>query len=430
MINIEEPQLPGTFTTGLTFAKSNTAPIPLTFLERPHTGRQAATRGRTVLKPDIDLGRYSFRAVIDWLNVEVEVCQPTQFRYLQGELEAFFPRRCDVRAIEPDAGGVSTRFIITIQEPKSAAHVHRSLEALAGAYRLVGKPFLRGIEVSIDAKPRVPSDPHRAKMLGVMNRTIFTRLNAIESSSSRPRHCAAQGQKPRFLLPAFKLAEKTIDTWLLTEKITPAPVDATFYLGAQHDPVLIKVMDKVIDQQNRKAGTCKNLTDAEKRVRIEVTLKGRELKMLGLHHLEDLQDFSFTSLQGSYFQFKLPTFEASAAKPGSALSAARSWLDDQRRRRFLTTGVMGLEFMRHAREAFRIRHRSELKRHIRRTGGKMVRNRRGTGASGTLVAYEEMNRLVSNALGGLDKREQTAWRSVARDSAGAAARHGRQEEQS
>ena len=86
-----------------------------------------------------------------------------------------------------------------------------------------------------------------------------------------------------------------------------------------------------------------------------------------------------------------------------------------------------LEFMRHAREAFRNRHRSELKRHIRHTGGKMIRNRRGTGATGTLVAYEEMNRLVSNALGGLDRRERTAWKNRVKDGVGSVESCGRQE---
>lgn len=409
-----------TFITDLAFAKSNTAPICLSFLAHIHAGKQAATRGRIVFKPDIDLSRFVFRAVIDWIKVEVEINHATQFRYLQDALKAFFPRRCDVRAIAPEAGGSSTRFIITIQEPKSAAHVKRSLDALPGDYGLMSQPFLRGIEVSIDAKPRVPNDLDRALMLGVMNRTIFTKLDVINGKSSRPRHCAAQGKKPRFLLPAFKSDDKTINAWLLTEKVVPAPVDGTFYLGAKQDPVMIRVMDKVIDQQDRKAGTCKILTDAEKRVRIEVTLKGGDLQKFGLHHLEDLRGFSFMAFQGSYFQFKLPTFEASDPNEGSALSAARRWREEQRRKRFVTAGIMGLEFMRHAREVFRNRHLPELKGHMRRTSRKMIRNRCGTGATGTLVAYEEMNRLVSNALGELGKRERTAWRKAESKRGGAA----------
>lgn len=412
--------MPASFTTDLFFAKSTDDPIPLTFLARNYAGKQAAMRGRVVLTPDIDLTRFGFRAVIDWIKVEVEINHATQFRYLQDKLKTFFSGVCDVRAIEPEAGGVSARFSITIQEPKSVAHVQHSLEALPDGFKLVTQPVLSEIEVSVDAKPRAPSDLQRAMMLGVMNRTIFTRLDVITDPPSRPRHCATQGQKPKFLLPEFKSADKTIDTWLLTEKVRPAPVDGTFYLGAKRDPVLIKVMDKVIDLQNRKAGTCKILTDAEKRVRIEVTLKGRELKNLGLHHLEDLQDFSFTALQGSYFQFRLPTFEAPNPNAGFARSAARGWREEQRRKRFLMIGIMGLEFMRHAREEFRSRHMPELKRHMRRTGKKMNRNRRGSGTTGVLVAYQEMNRLVSNALGGLDRREATAWRKEAAIRSGAA----------
>ena len=408
-----------TFTTDLTFAKSKTAPISLSFQASPHAGKQAATRGRIVLTPDIELSRYGFQAVIDWLEVEVEITRPTQFRYLQEELRAFFPRTCYVESVAPSAGDVSAQFTIRIQEPKSAVHVQNSLEALTGGYRLVGQPILREIEVSVDASPSVPNDLDRALMLGVMNRTIFTKLDVIGSDRARPRFCLEEGAAPIFSLQTSRLQERKIGKWLVATEDMAAPMDATFNLGALGGPALIKVMDKVVDQQNRKAGTFKTLADVEKRVRIEVTLKCRELEKLGLYHLEDLRDFSFAALQGSYFQFKLPTFEATDANPGSALSAAKGWREDQRRKRFLTIGVMGLEFMRHAREAFRDRYMSDLKRHMRRNGKKMTPNRQGTGATGTLVAYEEMNRLISNALSGLGKRERTAWRQADRKRGGA-----------
>ena len=79
------------------------------------------------------------------------------------------------------------------------------------------------------------------------------------------------------------------------------------YLGAKDDDVMIRLMDKIIDGQ-RLDGAFIALAEDDKRVRIEVAVRGGELITLGLVGVETLRRFKFKTLQKRYFQFKLPTF--------------------------------------------------------------------------------------------------------------------------
>jgi hypothetical protein len=171
-------------------------------------------------------------------------------------------------------------------------------------------------------------------------------------------------------------------------------------------------MDKVVDRQNQNTGTYDELDDAEKRVRIEVTLDSRALGDLGIKEVMDLEDFSYVALQGDYFQFKLPTFKDARHEKAPGLRAIRRELELRRLTRFLSTGVVGLMFRQHAEKKSRSSHLPELRRQFRKDGRKMRRDRQGKGTTEKLIAYEKLNRVVSAALWNLSKREKTAWRQM------------------
>jgi hypothetical protein len=400
--------MPRTSSVDLRYAKVRLPPVRLDFTISRHSGKQASISDRLVVKPEIDLTRYAFKAVIDWIDVVVEFGRITQFQYVQDALRAAFPRICFVKAVNPGPGNTSATFSFRVQEPQSAAHVLEACKALAGKFGGSAGPLLDAIEISVDASPKVPNDEDRARLFGVMLRTIFTSRDILGPKSSRPRYSVSSG-KPTFLFPAFESEERTDENWLLTENEKPVPADATFYLGARHEPAMVKLMDKVVDRQNRKAGTFADLRDGEKRVRIEVTLRRVELASLGISEVADLQRFSYASLQGGYFQFKLPTFQDVCSQEISVLAAARRAREKWRLARFLSTGIIGLMVRRHGEDRFRARHLPEMKRQFQRDGIKMRRNRRGVGPTGTMVAYAELNRLVSDALWGLARRERAVW---------------------
>lgn len=406
--------MPRSFTTDLRYAKSERPTVPLVFVASRHTGTQASVRGRTALKPAINLSRFRFKAVIDWIDVVVTLGRPTQFRYLQEFLNPLFPRRCRVEAIDSGPGGVADRFIVRIQEPASVAAVAEACDAIARKFGRSSATLVTAIEISVDARPHVLDDRSRALLLGVMQRTIFTSRDIYGPELSRPRYHTSAGVDPVYLFPKSGSRGKTLDIWLHTTGDRPAPIDSTLSLGALADPIMVKLMDKVIDRQNRQAGTYEELVDVEKRVRIEVTLRRPELSNLGVTEIADLRDFSYASLQGRCFQFKLPTFRYVDGDKASALTAVRREIEERRLKRFLSTGVIGLTVRRNAEKEFRSSILPEMKRQFRREGKKMRRDRRGAGSKGTLVAYEELNRLVSDALWSLAKRERTAWERTGR----------------
>jgi len=219
--------------------------------------------GRKMLKPTIDLANYAFNALIDWINIRVTVARPTQHQWIQLELRKFLPRDSRIDTVRAGAGNVSDTFQIRIQEPISIAAVRNLCTLIGIKFGDAAPATVEAIEISVDAYPRNPSDEARALILGVMQRTIFTQRDIFRDPMARPRCCKGDrsSQHNRKLLAGGRW-EKNFDRypWLTAVNHHAAWVDSTMYLGAKEDPVLIRIMDKVMDEQNTVAGgTCQRL---------------------------------------------------------------------------------------------------------------------------------------------------------------------------
>lgn len=70
--NMASPTIGTTVSIALS-ASASTTTHELSFRWAALQKTQARFKGRTVLEPEIDLGRYTCRAVIDWLDVRVVV---------------------------------------------------------------------------------------------------------------------------------------------------------------------------------------------------------------------------------------------------------------------------------------------------------------------------------------------------------------------
>jgi len=170
--------------------------------------------------------------------------------------------------------------------------------------------------------------------------------------------------------------------------------------GRREGPLLWRVQNKTIDKQNVAAGTEVLLHEKERRARVEVSLGSEELREMGIRLFKDLQSFRFTRMQGRYFSAMLPTF-SSVGDP------VQRWREDQRRRKFLNTGVLGLTAMDEAVIEQSTIVRSDVVKRARANGNRVTsRKRVGRGARLSLVAYEELNRRFQHALGKLTRREQ------------------------
>jgi hypothetical protein len=168
-------------------------------------------------------------------------------------------------------------------------------------------------------------------------------------------------------------------------------------------------MDKVVDTQNRAAGTFVSLDDIDKRVRIEVTLDRSAIAALGVEYLTDLPRLRFARLQSKFFSFVLPTFANASHFHAGAVKAAKFMHERKREQKFLGTGVIGLAAMdgAWARRLESIRKDAKVRL---RSSGRAVKpiKRVGRGSSGHYLAYQELNDRVGVALRHLGHRVAAA----------------------
>lgn len=272
--------------------------LPHKIVALPNTQRRLA--GRVALVPEVDLSAHRFRAVIDWIEIELHFVHKTQVQHVQKVLKRYLDRNSFIDPSDKGPGDVFSVCTIKIQEPKDLAMIVAIHRELADTFGEASKASVTAIEISVDAYPDETTDSARATLLGAMQRTIWTGRDIWTASDSRPRTVFGKGVSGNFkLAPPSReeaLARKLSKHGELLDAVDPdhyrAPaIDGTLYLGAKSEDLMIRVMEKVIDGQ-RPDGTFIALTDEQKRVRIEATLKGPELLALGVTDIASLRQIS------------------------------------------------------------------------------------------------------------------------------------------
>ena len=400
-----------THTASLHFAKTTQPSISLNFREDLLSMKQPRFEHRTVFLPDIDLDGYVFRAVIDWIAVRFHFLDKTQHQWIQDILVHRFGRKCWIDTIEPGWGNESDQFVIRFQEPVSAAQVHEISEVISRKFGELYAPVVAAIEVSVDAYPKVPSANARSLLLGVMQKTCFTKQNVFELGCDRPRYSIERGKAPVFLFPKPVGAKGFAGShaWCWPQGDRTPPVDGTLSIGQKGGPVMMKLMDKVVDCQNVGAATHQELIEEAKRTRIEVTLNDSVLQDLGVRTIKDLRGFSFCKLQGNYFQFMLPTFRGPSTGEAKISTLANKEFEGRRKEKFLSTGMLGLLAFDHGWADVQKIHRKDLHRFLRERGQRVKPKRRGLGQARSYLAYAELSGRVATALRQLSGREKKAW---------------------
>lgn len=394
--------------------KTKSDPGELIFRRRSMAKLQARLAGRYALEPDVDLKAFSCRAVIDWIVIFFWLGKTTQFQWLQDEIEGVLGVKCYVKALKEGPGKVSDKFDVRIQEP-DLRKVRTLCDALEAKYGLEIPPAVRATEISVDFTPREPDNVARAKLYTALTRHFWTDRDVISNAYDRPRFTWDKKAKPEeekkqttgHVLMHIPDEQVSVNEHFLvsTERDRAPFVDANYYVGAKDADVRWRIMDKVVDRQNRTAGTFVQLDEADQRVRIEVTLDRPAVEALGVTFLEDLPKMLSARLQKLFFTFMLPTFLDTEKAGSSRNSAIKAWHDRQRIEKFLKTGVIGLKAMDDALERRRIQMRKDERRRFAMNKLKMKRLPRvGTHKIGTFLAFDELNGRVSDALGRLGER--------------------------
>jgi len=388
-------------------AKGSKDPVSLTYVEEPLRRSQARLANRTTLTPQIELGGYQCVAVIDWIDVEFELSRRTQYWKLNELIEKLTGRKEFPEALDLGVGKTATRYKLRVQEP-DLAMVRKVISTIEATYGFVTPPSIAGIEISIDFYANKPSEASRARLHGILIRHFFPTTRVLKGNL----------MWPRFMPGGIKKTDYTVgrnesdDSLDIGDRMAPgmdrAPLyGSTYYVGERDDPQAFwRIQNKVLDKQNKAAGTRDELADEKKRVRIEVTLGREGCREIGLVQFTDLEALGIARLQKSFFQFMKPTFaivRPSAARPAS--TAVKRKVEEYRRDRFLNAGVLGLQIREDAREELRALEMPTIRKLHRRYGTKMpLRVRAGSGAYGTMVAYEELTRMVERALAGLQRK--------------------------
>lgn len=389
------------------FAKTAASPVELAYRVATGAPRQRRFDDHIVLEPDLDLNDYACRAVIDWIGIKIEINRPSQHQWLQALIEPIIDRNPWIKPLNPVEGKVASQFYIKFQEP-CLRTVRKALSAIEAKHGFVVSALCDSMEVSVDFTPRNPSDLARHRMVGLLNRHFYPTTELPGPKDTQPRFVWGTGEeKTRHIVASGKILEADNFNLSTSEFDAAAACDATFYLGSKRGPVMWRIMDKIIDQQNKATGTQKILTDGEKRVRIEVTLQGDELHKLGIREARSVFNFNFASLRSKYFRFMLPTFKNSLLPFSAPSKALFPLIEERRLRKFLMTGVIGLSLMDHTRADFLKTNRPDLISYLRTKGmGAPRRVRSGAGPNGTMLSFGDLDRRVEMALRKLTEREK------------------------
>lgn len=311
---------------------------------------QARLRGRLTLEPEIDLNAYTTSAVIDWVDLVFQTVRPTQWRWIFVELEKVIGSRSFVWQDRDEDKVQYREFRVRFQEPEITDLLAAEL-AIDGRWGLAQSTMVENLEISVDFRPKVPSDVSLARIFGVLARSHLPGRDVISELSDRPRFTWGKGTgKTAHVLAAQKARPDRNDELLLaTHMDRPAVADSSYYVGAKKASPSWRTMIKIMDQQNKATGKRLILPDNERRVRIEVTLSNTELRSIGIDSMASLMAFRFQTFQGRYFQFRLPTFADAGALPKGNHAALSHLRENERRTKFLNSGVVGLKAMDDAR---------------------------------------------------------------------------------
>lgn len=387
------------------------APVTLQYTEETLRSSQRRFEGRTVLCPQIDLDAYRWASVVDWIDVEFVLGRRSQYWHLNDRIEGLTGRKEYPKALDLGPGGTASRYQLRVQEPDFRG-IREVLADIEKEYGFASPAVVVGIEVSIDAYPHEPGEQARARLYGVLVRHFYPTTKWLTTGRKWPRFTPGLVDEDLDYIVARKQGNgfRDVQNRMTPSSDRPALYGSTYYLGEKDDPVAMwRIQNKVFDKQNKAAGTRKDLTEEEKRIRIEVTLGPDGCRQAGIADFNEMAAISFTTLQKSFFQFRLPTF--AVYPPGSAglsarpVRAVKQHVEETRRQRFLNAGVLGLQIREDARwDHLKLQRKYFLSWHKARGSKMPKRDRVGAGPYGTHINYQEMARVIERALAGLQRK--------------------------
>ncbi len=393
----------------------------------PAKGRspQPILRDRRILKPIIDLNKYRCRAVLDWIEIQLDTPNEHQAVNVRRTAVGFLKdvgssSSVFVTGLTRTSPYIGSKFILRIQQP-NPHEIIPFCKKLVGKYdpdrKSVRDMPITAIEVSVDfyvknhkALSTDALNLLRWQMTEVLKRHLKPAAALTEKESNHPRFFTGTGgsgsAKPLVASDTRQVSAKQraeINRLNLSESILAplrigahrqAPIDTTYYIGKKASPVMLRVMDKITDQRDPVRNIAVDLSPAERRSRIEVTLLKETDEVGGpaavdLNTLKDLFGFSFKPIRKLVFEFFYPTINKFDEMSDLPFPVNITELAV-----FERSGVYGLDRA----------HRSIAEINKRRYQERELPTERvKIGSKGKAMSFEEMNRKIDRAMTKLSK---------------------------
>lgn len=376
----------------------------------------ASRAGRVVLRPNINVAKsIRITVLIDRMAFSFRTERPTSFTGLKSAIK----RKCDVKVYVQDRSESSDNwasyptdtetkaiperdFAVLLQDP-TPDRLQLVLEAIASAAGILGEVQPLLLELAVDFYPRDQTDAGaslvtREQIVGLLHRHHWANSALLLTSAPEdhdaidPRQIYEQGVKLRrffairgsCIYSDFETSQPVVRKRILEARQDgEIYLNATIYRGKKYGLVQTNVQHKIADQRNKKSKTEKTLDDTERRGRVEVTLRSREiLANYGFLSIEDLSKLSFRKLTKDLISFRLPTSATDAQALDYAIAQMRA------------RGVHGVEMHERARA-----EEARLQNKLR----KEQRERQNMKTAVGLQDWPEMNQAVGKATDRLKK---------------------------
>lgn len=408
-------------------------PPSIGYQRKPCSLRQRRFEGRDELIPQVDLGRYRTRAVLDWVQLRFFTFEPRQSLNIRNSVNAALhahglKENAFVTGPDGQTRYTGREFLLKLQDPTPQA-LALTLTTVRDKYRdweeVQPVFFINAVEVSVDfyvkeaeagSKPR--RDLLRWQMVELLRRHLRVLPEYTEQHLARPRVFSGGGSPTRHIVadrptnwrrgiigPFAELGLPREASTVFHETAHYQPVvDGTYYVGPKDGPVLVRIMNKETDARDPSAGSFRDLPDEEKRARIEVTIfnrhdaLGQGVPLDRFDRVDDLYTFEFQTLRPKVFEFFLPTIRPKGCDADLGL---RGHVDEEKV--FGQGGVYGL-------------HQLHLAEHdllrARRAHGLAEERPRPLARNGYLYSYKDLNQKVDGALRRLSEKwgeRQELW---------------------
>lgn len=219
----------------------------------------------------MDYTLFRFKAVVDWVEIEITTTTPTNFTTIRRK-----GRLCYVAPLNASSGGAASRFRFRIYDPDSWAGIRQIVAEIERSKPFSTLPKVTGIEVSFDAYSKGATSDQLATLAA-----DFARFNSAAISDNKR------------IAGRWKGDTEGIPNQATMRRKVAAGREVV--IGDRDDPITQRAYFKTTDHNGQPIPN-----QSDHRARIEVTLQGDAMPITTL---DECDGYRFEGL-AEFFKFR------------------------------------------------------------------------------------------------------------------------------